>query len=163
MIVLIIGGTSLLEIACFRLLSEDPNFPFSIIIASTKIITGNSLLKLLYHEQVGLIIEFHLIKYKQTSKKLLRIFFFTEVILRKNQSHFYFFFVLKLKCLEPFCISAYLSLRHSDSVIRSHRRIYSEGAKGKVPLTELKNFKKLNFKISPTSQHPEPKVMKIKK
>ena len=50
MIVLIVGGTSLLEIACFRLLSEDPNFPFSIIIASTKIITGNSLLKLLYHD-----------------------------------------------------------------------------------------------------------------
>ena len=50
MIVLILGGTSLLEIATFRCLSEDPTFPFSIIIASTKIINGTSLLKSLYHD-----------------------------------------------------------------------------------------------------------------
>ena len=50
MIVLILGGTSLLEIAAFRCLSEDSSFPFTIITACTKIINGASVIKALYHD-----------------------------------------------------------------------------------------------------------------
>ena len=50
MMVLIIGGTSLLEVAAFRCLSLDPSFPYSIVIASTDVVSGDSWLKTLYHD-----------------------------------------------------------------------------------------------------------------
>lgn len=50
MMVLIIGGTSLLEVAAFRCLSADPSFPYSIVIGSTDVVSGDSLLKTLYHD-----------------------------------------------------------------------------------------------------------------
>ena len=48
MMVLIIGGISLLEVAAFRCLSADPAFPFSIVVASTSIISGNTLVEAMY-------------------------------------------------------------------------------------------------------------------
>ncbi len=39
-IVFIIGGLSLLEIAAFRHLSKDPYFPFQIVMATTCVING---------------------------------------------------------------------------------------------------------------------------
>ena len=50
MMVLIIGGTSLLEVAAFRCLSVDPSFPYSIVIGSTDVVSGDSWLKTLYHD-----------------------------------------------------------------------------------------------------------------
>lgn len=43
--VVVIGGLTFLEIAAFRFLSKDPNFPYRIIMGTTKLITGTSLLK----------------------------------------------------------------------------------------------------------------------
>jgi hypothetical protein len=50
MMVLIIGGTSLLEVAAFRCLSVDPSFPYSVVIGSTDVVSGDSWLKSLYHD-----------------------------------------------------------------------------------------------------------------
>lgn len=47
--VLVIGGLTFLEIAAFRFLSKDPNFPYRIVMGTTKLITGSSLLKSLKH------------------------------------------------------------------------------------------------------------------
>jgi hypothetical protein len=49
MLVVIIGGISLLEIAALRYLSNDPSFPFKILIGTTKVINAGSLLSSLEH------------------------------------------------------------------------------------------------------------------
>ena len=49
MMIFLVGGLTFIEIAAFRHLSRDPNFPFSIVMATTKIINGNSLLESLCH------------------------------------------------------------------------------------------------------------------
>ena len=49
MLLVVIGVISYLEIAAFRFLSCDPNFPYNIIIASTKIVNGSTFLGSLYH------------------------------------------------------------------------------------------------------------------
>lgn len=45
MMVLVVGGLSFIEVAAFRFLSRDPTFPYSIVLATTKLINGNSFLK----------------------------------------------------------------------------------------------------------------------
>lgn len=50
MLVVLIGGISFLEIAALRYLSNDPKFPYKIIIASTKIINGDTFLQSLHHQ-----------------------------------------------------------------------------------------------------------------
>jgi len=44
MLVFIVGGLSFLEIAAFRHLSNDPAFPYKILLATTKLASGTSLL-----------------------------------------------------------------------------------------------------------------------
>lgn len=44
MLVYVVGGLTYLEIAAFRTLSKHPKFPYHIIMATTKLITANSLL-----------------------------------------------------------------------------------------------------------------------
>jgi hypothetical protein len=44
MLVFIVGGLSFLEIAAFRHLSNDQNFPFKILLATTKLASGTALL-----------------------------------------------------------------------------------------------------------------------
>ena len=44
MVVYMIGGLTFLEIAAMRALSKHPSFPYTIIMATTKIINANSLL-----------------------------------------------------------------------------------------------------------------------
>jgi len=46
----IIGGISLLEIAALRFLSKDPSFPYSILIAATKVVSGESLIHSIHHD-----------------------------------------------------------------------------------------------------------------
>jgi hypothetical protein len=50
LMVCVVGGISFLEIAALRHLSRDPAFPFSIVVASTNIINGNSFLASLMHQ-----------------------------------------------------------------------------------------------------------------
>jgi hypothetical protein len=45
MLVMIIGGLSFLEVAAFRVLSNDPTFPFRIVLASTCISSGDVFLR----------------------------------------------------------------------------------------------------------------------
>lgn len=45
MLVFVVGGLSFMEIAAFRHLSKDPVFPYQIVLATTKLCSGNSLLK----------------------------------------------------------------------------------------------------------------------
>ena len=40
-----VGGITYLEIAALRFLTKDPSFPYAILIASTGIISGNSLIE----------------------------------------------------------------------------------------------------------------------
>ena len=42
MLVFVVGGLSYLEVAAFRFLSKDPSFPFTIVMATTKFISGNT-------------------------------------------------------------------------------------------------------------------------
>jgi vacuolar protein sorting-associated protein 33A len=49
MLVVVIGGLTFLEIAAFRYLSRDPAFPYRIIMATTKLVNGNTLLRSLSH------------------------------------------------------------------------------------------------------------------
>ena len=44
MLVLFVGGVSYLEIAALRYLSKEPSFPFTILTASTSVISGSSFL-----------------------------------------------------------------------------------------------------------------------
>jgi hypothetical protein len=45
MLVFVVGGLSFMEIAAFRHLSKDPVFPYQIVLATTKLCSGNSLLR----------------------------------------------------------------------------------------------------------------------
>ncbi|RYG70471.1 hypothetical protein EON64_00070, partial [archaeon] len=47
MLVVYVGGVSYLELAALRFLSADPSFPYRIIVATNKVISGNSLIKAL--------------------------------------------------------------------------------------------------------------------
>lgn len=49
MMIFIVGGVTLLEIAAFRYLSYEPNFPYRIVIASTKLINGGSFIQSMEH------------------------------------------------------------------------------------------------------------------
>jgi hypothetical protein len=49
LLVFIVGGVTLLEIAAFRYLSNEPNFPFRIIVASTKLINGSNFVENMQH------------------------------------------------------------------------------------------------------------------
>ena len=49
MLVYYIGGVTFGEIAALRFLSDKPDFPFRIIICTTKLINGNSFVKDLFH------------------------------------------------------------------------------------------------------------------
>jgi hypothetical protein len=49
MMVLIVGGLSFMEIAAFRFLSRDPNFPYTIITATTKLVSGTTFLSSMNH------------------------------------------------------------------------------------------------------------------
>ncbi|KAJ1442718.1 hypothetical protein B484DRAFT_441959 [Ochromonadaceae sp. CCMP2298] len=53
MLVFVIGGLSYTEIAAFRLLSRDPGFPYKILLGTTKIINGGTLLSSLLHSPEG--------------------------------------------------------------------------------------------------------------
>jgi|AntAceMinimDraft_5_1070358.scaffolds.fasta_scaffold37476_1 hypothetical protein len=52
MAVYYIGGVSWLEVQALRFLSNSADFPFQIIICTTKLINGNTLIKSLMHEWV---------------------------------------------------------------------------------------------------------------
>lgn len=45
MLVFVVGGLSFMEIAAFRHLSKDPVFPYQIVLATTKLCSGKSLLR----------------------------------------------------------------------------------------------------------------------
>ena len=45
MLVCVVGGLSFMEVAAFRFLSNDPSFPFRVVLASTNTCNGNSFLK----------------------------------------------------------------------------------------------------------------------
>lgn len=49
LLLFIVGGVTLLEIAAFRFLSYEPNFPYRIVIASTKLMNGSNFLTQLQH------------------------------------------------------------------------------------------------------------------
>jgi hypothetical protein len=49
MLIYVLGGVTLLEIAAFRFLSNDPNFPYRIVIATTKLINGSNFMQSLQH------------------------------------------------------------------------------------------------------------------
>lgn len=44
MMLFVIGGLTYLEIAACRFLSRDPNFPYTIVLATTKLVKADSLL-----------------------------------------------------------------------------------------------------------------------
>lgn len=50
MMVLVVGGLSYLEIAAFRMLNREPLFPYRLVLATTKIVNGNSLIRSLRHD-----------------------------------------------------------------------------------------------------------------
>ncbi len=49
MLLVVIGGITTLEIAAVRYLSQDPSFPFKIIVATTKVMNGSSFLSSMEH------------------------------------------------------------------------------------------------------------------
>jgi len=49
MVVCVVGGLSYLEIAAFRFLSKDPAFPFRIVMATTKVVSGSTFLSSMHH------------------------------------------------------------------------------------------------------------------
>jgi hypothetical protein len=48
MLVVLLGGVSYLELSAFRFLSADPQFPFRIVVATTKVMNGSTLLESLH-------------------------------------------------------------------------------------------------------------------
>ena len=50
MLYFMIGGLTLLEIAALRFLSKDPTFPYSIVIATTKVVSGADLIQSLHYD-----------------------------------------------------------------------------------------------------------------
>lgn len=49
MLLFVVGGLTFLEIAALRYLSNDPSYPYTIIMATTKLITGSTLLRSMVH------------------------------------------------------------------------------------------------------------------
>jgi hypothetical protein len=49
MLVFVVGGLSYLEIAAYRFLSRDPGFPYRILLATTKLVNGSTLLASVQH------------------------------------------------------------------------------------------------------------------
>eukprot|EP01038_Epipyxis_sp_PR26KG_P009326 gene9326-12564_t len=49
MLIFVVGGLSFVEIAAFRCLSRDPNYPYKIILGTTKLINGTTFLQSLQH------------------------------------------------------------------------------------------------------------------
>ena len=50
MLFVLIGGISLLEIAALRFLSKDPSFPYSVLIASTNVLSEASLIESIHND-----------------------------------------------------------------------------------------------------------------
>lgn len=50
MLLFVVGGLSYLEVAALRFLSQDPNFPYRILIATTKLVNGSALINSLKHK-----------------------------------------------------------------------------------------------------------------
>lgn len=51
MMVFVVGGLSFLEIAALRFLSNEPSFPYSIVMGTTSLINGHSLLESMAHHE----------------------------------------------------------------------------------------------------------------
>lgn len=49
MLLFVVGGLSFIEIAAFRFLSKDPSFPYRIMLATTKLVNGSTLISSLKH------------------------------------------------------------------------------------------------------------------
>lgn len=49
MLLFVVGGLSYIEIAAFRYLSNDATFPYRIMLATTKIVNGSTLISSLKH------------------------------------------------------------------------------------------------------------------
>ena len=52
MLVYFIGGVTFMEIAALRFLSTQPDFPFRIVICTTKLINGDTFLQSLVSEDI---------------------------------------------------------------------------------------------------------------
>lgn len=52
MLLCILGGVTLLEVAAFRYLSNDPKFPFEIVLTSTCVTNGSKFIRALAHDEV---------------------------------------------------------------------------------------------------------------
>lgn len=50
MLVFFVGGLSFIEVAALRFLSKSPDFPYSIVMGSTNMINGNSLIESIVHD-----------------------------------------------------------------------------------------------------------------
>jgi hypothetical protein len=50
MMVCVIGGISFLEVAALRYLSNEPSFPYTILIATTAMVNGRTFLESLSHQ-----------------------------------------------------------------------------------------------------------------
>jgi hypothetical protein len=50
MMVCVIGGISFLEVAAMRYLSNEPSFPYTILIATTALVNGRTFLESLSHQ-----------------------------------------------------------------------------------------------------------------
>lgn len=51
MLLCVLGGVTLLEVAAFRYLSSDPSFPFEIVLASTCVTNGSKFIRALAHDE----------------------------------------------------------------------------------------------------------------
>lgn len=49
MLLFVVGGLSYIEIAAFRFLSNDSSFPYRIMLATTKLVNGSTLISSLKH------------------------------------------------------------------------------------------------------------------
>jgi len=49
MLLFVVGGLSYIEIAACRFLSKDPSFPYRIMLATTKLVNGSTLIGSLKH------------------------------------------------------------------------------------------------------------------
>jgi hypothetical protein len=50
MLVYVVGGLTYLEVAALRYLSRDPSYPYTIVMATTNLVNGSTLLHSLVHE-----------------------------------------------------------------------------------------------------------------
>ena len=51
LVVLMVGGISVLEMAALRCLSRDPTFPYRIVMATTEVLHGNSIMRSFFPEE----------------------------------------------------------------------------------------------------------------